>query len=155
MKFIDFILKNINKKWNWYLISSNPNIQLIDISHKQKVIDQLCKDYNLSYGYNKLCMLVIEHQRSLLLPMIFTIIKDRYMKINNMHVFTVTSPYNLSEHEQQDVYDFLQKKLLGIIACSYQIDSSLIAGIRLTSGTLLWEDSIKKRLKKLKNALRY
>ena len=130
------------------------NVPLITSDEKQKIIDQICEKQKLSAPYNKLCMLLISHQRALLLPIILKMIKAQYLKLKKINVFTVQSSYQLDTQEQVDIEKFLQKKIDGTIFCSYTIDKTLIAGVRISSGTLLWEHSIKKRLIKFKNALR-
>ncbi len=130
------------------------NISLIALDNKKRVLNDICERYKLSAPYNKMCMLLITHQRAILIPMVLRMIKDNYMKSKEIHIFSVTSSCELSEDQRRDIEEFLQKKLSGTISCSYEIDKTLIAGVRVTNGTLLWEHSIKKRLIKFKNALR-
>ncbi len=130
------------------------NISLINTTEKERHIEKICETFNLSSPYKKLCMLVIQHQRSILLPIIFIMIKDLYMKIKKEYHFTITTSQELTAIQKIDVQNFLKHNVSGNISCEYTIDLSLIAGIRMSNGVLLWEDSIKKRLKKFKNALR-
>ncbi len=129
------------------------NISLINQTEKERYIDNICNQFSLSNPYKKLCLLVVQHQRSILLPIIFNMIKESYMKIKKEYAFTVATPKELTEDQKKDVLCFLQDNLSGNISCKYTTDTSLIAGIRISNGFLLWEDSIKKRLTKFKNAL--
>ena len=130
------------------------NIPLVPVADKKRILDKICKDHNLSSMYHRLGTLLIAHQRALLIPMVFIMIKNHYKKLHKISAFVVTSSHELNQSEQCDIEQFLLKKLDGSVSCSYKIDKTLIAGVRMTSGTLLWEHSIQKRLIKFKNALR-
>lgn len=129
-------------------------LSLVPEKVKNKLLDDLCRQFTLPEGCKKLCLLLIKHQRITLLSDIFSDII--FFKEQDLHIthFNVTSSLQLSDEQRKQVVHFLDKRVHGSIDCTYQVDTSLIAGIRLQSASFLWEKSIKKRLRALQESLR-
>ena len=129
-------------------------LSLLPEQVKLNAIDMLCDRFSLPEGCKKLCLLLIKDQRISLLHDIFIFIlllREKDLKI--MH-FKLSSSVELSDSQKKQIEQFLDKQIDGSIDCVYRIDTSLIAGIRLQSRSLLWEQSVKKRLRVLQESLR-
>jgi len=129
-------------------------LSLLSEELKQKLVDDLCQKFTLPDGCKKLCFLLIKSRRVSLLSDIFNhIIIFKEQELHIAH-FKVTSSTGLSHEQKEQVVRFLDNSIHGSINCTYQVDTSLIAGIRLQSTSFLWEKSVKKRLRDLQESLR-
>lgn len=129
-------------------------LSLIPEDVKHRSLDELCQKFNLPQGCKKLCFLLIKSQRFSLLADVFShIVAFKEQELAMTH-FKVTSSSELSDTQKKQIIGFLDKRVHGSIDCDYQVDTSLVAGIRLQSASLLWEKSVKKRLRALQESLR-
>lgn len=129
-------------------------LSLVKEDVKHRLFNNLCRRFNLPEECKKLWFLLIKSQRASLLPDIFNYIitfKEQELRITH---FEVSSSCELSVQQKEQLMHFLDKRVKGTIDCSYRVDTSLIAGIRLQSASLLWEKSVKKRLRALQESLR-
>lgn len=129
-------------------------LSLVPEDVKHRLLDDLCQRFNLPKACKKLCFLLIKSQRVSLLSAILNhivILKEEELRITH---FNVTSSSELSGKQREQIVDFLDRRVHGSIDCTYRVDTSLVAGIRLQSTSLLWEKSVKKRLRALQESLR-
>lgn len=129
-------------------------LSLVPEEAKHRSLDDFSKRFNLPHGCKKLCFLLIKRQRISLLSDIFNYIvvfKEQELRITH---FDVSSSSELSDAQQEQIVAVLDNRVQGSINCTYRVDTSLVAGIRLQSASLLWEKSVKKRLRALQESLR-
>lgn len=129
------------------------NLPLIEPSITQKVLDLLCADFSTKVLFKKLMTLVCEKHRALLIPDILQCIVNLYRNRHNRMAFAITSAQKLSDEEKRTVEEFLKTETQKIVDANYDLDPSLIAGLRAQSDTLLWEHSVKRQLRMLKRSL--
>lgn len=129
-------------------------LSLVPEKVKHRLLDDFYQKFNLPEGCKKLCFLLIKSQRVSLLSDIFNYIitfKEKELRITH---FEVSSSCALSKQQKEHLMHFLDKRVQGAIDCTFRVDTALIAGIRLQSASLLWEKSVKKRLRALEESLR-
>lgn len=131
------------------------DLSLLPQKEKEKAIDTICKRFALPAFCKKLCMLLIEHQRAFLLVGVFAYIVEEYFKDTSTHFFVVSTTTDLNDSEKQTVESFLERHIEGSVSCEYKRDKTLIAGMRIYSHNLLWDNSVKGRLRAVKETLRF
>ncbi|MEX0940131.1 MAG: F0F1 ATP synthase subunit delta [Candidatus Babeliales bacterium] len=114
---------------------------------KRKAIDLIFQKFDLPIILKKLSNMLIEHERLFMLEKVFYYIQKTYKERNNLILFQIQTSYALSSEVLNQIISFLEKKTGNTILYETNINRKLIAGIRLQSETLLWEDSIAKRLR--------
>jgi F0F1-type ATP synthase delta subunit len=72
-----------------------------------------------------------------------------YKERMNIVEFSVTSAHELDAKNSMAVKRFLAKITGKTIMCTYSINTSLIAGMRLKSVEHMWEYSVRKRIESL------
>ncbi len=128
-------------------------LSLVKEEVKCGLFNDLCKRFDLPKECEKLFLLLMKSQRVSLLSDVFNCIvvfKEKELRITH---FKVASSSELSVQQKEQIMHFLDKRVQGAIDCAYRVDTSLIAGIRLQSTSLLWEKSVKKRLRALQESL--
>ena len=128
-------------------------LSLLPEQTKIKAVTDLCKQFKLPAFCQKLWMLLIKHQRTSLLPEILYLIVDLHQHDAHIMTFTVSSSVDLSDQQKQKIEKFLHTHVKGSVSCSYVLDKKLIAGIRLQSDSLLWENSVQGSLRMLHESL--
>lgn len=134
----------INKFTLYYL-----NISSVSCSNKIEFMDRLTKKFELNSLLSPLIILLIKNRKLTLLGVVLEKIIILYKEQNNIMDFNIVSSIPLSNKETQEIHAFLEKNTDKKINCFYEIDNRLIAGIRATSATFLWERSIAKYLRQI------
>ncbi len=94
----------------------------------------------------KLFLLLTTHSRAFLIPDVLWYIEKFYKKRSDSTDFIVKSAHVLNDTQKDRVKAFLYAYLGKNGICTYVIDSSLIAGIRIQSSDYMWEYSVRKQL---------
>ncbi len=129
------------------------NFSLIEHDVIQAVLDKLFKGLKTEELFKKLMQLLLKRRRALLMPEVLYYIASLYREKNNNVVFKVESSHELSEEDKKVLQQFLVEHTKKNISSDYKVDSTLIAGIRAQSETLLWEHSVKKQLRMMRRSL--
>lgn len=116
----------------------------------KQTTDLIIKKYQLPHSIKNLCYLLGVKKRMHLLPDVLKKIADLYKLKNNIVVWDIVTSHQCEQDELAPVINMLAAKTKSFISSSFNINSSLIAGIRAQSDTLLWEMSIKRSLQLLK-----
>ncbi len=130
------------------------DLSLLTFEDKRHAITQFLHNLHLPLSCSSLFELVLRHKRSLLFPDIFDQLAQLYRARLGIVLFTVESALPLTDQEKKDVELFLKSQITATIECSYVIDESLIAGIRMYNEKYLWEHSAKAQLRALSNTER-
>lgn len=67
--------------------------------------------------------------------------------------FVVSSSHELSREERQRIEEFIMAQIENHISTTFVVDKSLISGIRIKGKRFLWERSIAKQLRNIKQKL--
>ncbi len=123
----------------------------IPFEYKQKVLNAFVEQSSLPPILVQLIALLLRQQRIILLPLIFEQIVKLYEYRKKIMPFTFFTSYALTEDELTAITMFLEKQTHNHIISHQQLQPSLIAGIRLQSDFFLWEYSIAKQIRTLRN----
>lgn len=144
IKKLDTFFDN-HKKSIFFL--SVPNIEN---SQKEKLLAELFEKFGVKNLLKPLIDLLFEHKRIFLISEVLKHIKLLYKERKNIMMFNITSSHQLDDQDIEIIKQFLAFKTNKKIMSEYKIDKSIVAGIRLQSGTLLWEYSISKQCETLR-----
>ena len=122
-------------------------VPLIPRKIKEEALQDFCIRFELPDSIHKLIVLLLDHKRGDLIAAVFKAIVVQYKKRHAITTFFVSSTLPLTESQCVTIEQFMNQKIVGTKLFHYTIDSTLIAGIRIQSDTLLWEYSIAKRLR--------
>jgi len=122
----------------------------IDISIKKQVLDLVCKRFSLPLPVEQIIDLLLMHKRPYLLHQVLFHIAELYYDRQNILTFTITSSHPLAPESIEVIQNFLARKTGCTILYTHKVDKKLIAGIRLKSEVFVWEYSIHKHLRRVK-----
>lgn len=122
------------------------------ISRAQKIycIEKLFAHTQAPSLLLRVAKLLVEHQRIELLPLVCECIVQLYEKRNHIMPVTLTSFPALEAEQVKKIVNFLAEKTGQYITYTAHVDKKLIAGVRMQSGSFLWEYSIAQQLRVLK-----
>lgn len=144
-----FLEKNLEKDNDILMYFSLPGIP---VSVKSQGIDLFLKKLDLP-EFKKLMMLLIKQNRVFLFNEILKSLCLIFQKKTNTILFKVTSSFSLQHSDLDILHKFLAYNTGKKIMLKHTIDKNLIAGIKMQSGSLLWEYSIRKQLYNAKQSL--
>jgi F-type H+-transporting ATPase subunit delta len=108
----------------------------------------------VSDTFKNLISLLAENGRLASLPSIAINLESLKREAEGMVEVRVTSAFELSEKQQQDIASSLVKKLGKEVSITTSIDASLIAGAIIQAGDMVIDGSARGRLDKLAIALK-
>ncbi len=145
--FAEF-LKN-QRAFTAYL--SIPNITLLE---KHALIEKTLQHFGLGNEYKNLIGLLLKHKRiDFLLPVIKHII-DVFLTLQSITTFSIYSSHSLHNQEKQHILNFIKHEIPSkTIQAEFYCTPELISGIRIKSDRFLWERSIRKTLRTVKQTM--
>lgn len=108
----------------------------------------------VSDTFKNLISLLAENGRLASLPAVAVILESLKRESEGKVEVRVTSAFELSEKQQQDIAGSLVKKLGKEVSITTSIDASLIAGAIIQAGDMVIDGSARGRLDKLSIALK-
>lgn len=126
---------------------SVPNIKT---ETKCKLLAEIFEKFELEKILAPLIKILATHKRLFLIDEILKNIRLLYKENKNIMIFEITSSHQINTQDLEVIEKFLEFKTGKKIIYNYNLDKSLIAGIKLKSGTLLWEYSILKQCDSLR-----
>jgi F0F1-type ATP synthase delta subunit len=142
------------------LINNYKLLSLLQVSFlnhqelKKKCLAQLIDQFILPKSLLTLGTLLITAERMYLFPFILKKITQLYEKQMNIMSMHISCSHAISEATLKKFVLLLHSVTHSDIKPIFFIDTSLIAGIRAHSKTILWEHSIKKTLKAIKTQVK-
>jgi len=134
-----------HKKTLFFL--SIPNI---NPEQKYTLLVKLLKQFEAFEHLEALIRLLLNHKRVFLIKDVLKQIILLYKELKNIMLFNITSSDQLDESSLEIIEKFLATNSGKNIIWQHKIDKNLVAGIRLKSDSLLWEYSIQKQCKTLR-----
>ena len=111
------------------------------------------EEFFVEAGYKKifvpLILLLTESKRLVLLPGILRKIYKLYLARQNIMHFTIESAVELTQQEIDSFVSFLRKETGKEIQYTLKLNLDLIAGVKIFSDTLGFENSIRQKLNRL------
>ena len=129
------------------------SLSMVDDESKKRFIDLFFEKFNLFDSLKKLFYLLLKNKNIFITADVLRDIYNLYKKRNNLADLQVISSVELSSSELNEIKQFFENLSNKEVVVRQHVNPSLIAGIRLQTNTLLWEHSIAKQLRELKQKL--
>lgn len=124
-------------------------ISTLDDEVKRKGLRELCQKFKLPAAFETLIDLLLHDGRAYLFAAVLDVLVLTYRKVHAIAEFHVTSASVLKPDTRVFLEKFMNGKTTSTNFYTYDLNQSLIAGVRMQSDTLLWEYSIDKKLRAL------
>lgn len=138
-----------------YNLLSLLKVQLIDPIKKIEMLKSvLVEKYHINDSIIQLIELLARDKRTFLIDHVLQYIADLYQEKHTIHIFTIMTSGPINDESREIIKKFLSHLVPHAIIDSYTIKKELIAGIAMQSHSLLWEYSIAKDLRTLRQLYR-
>lgn len=124
---------------------------IIDKSAKIKLVDAIAKQYKLEKIFNQFLHVLIKNARCNLLPQITKSVKKLVAGAKGIKLVEVVSAYELSKKSQQNIEEFLEKKIGSKLEATFTTDESIIGGVVVKYDSNLIDCSVEAGLRKIEN----
>lgn len=124
-------------------------LPVIEHAVKLHALQVIAQQENVPASIMTLMKLLLKNKLLGLLPAVLAAIIRQYREQAGIMSFVMTSSPELTTQEIHALVEFLARLTGRSIIYDYKVDTRLIAGIRLQSTTLLWEQSIRKQLQSI------
>ena len=124
-------------------------ITTIPMAVKEEAFRKIFKTFGINTHTEKLMKLLLTHGRIEILNNVLRQIRFGYKRRFNIEKFMITTSHPLTKSEQIKVKQFIASQSNATLMTKFNVDPSLIIGIRIESMIFLWERSIKKILTEL------
>lgn len=116
-------------------------------NYKNKCFEKVFNHYSIAQCFYGLTNLLIAHHRTYLFAdALICIVKLFYLRMGYVN-FTISSSHELDSSMVEQIHAFIKQLTGKKVLSKLKIDPSLIAGIRMSSENMVWENSIKKKLR--------
>lgn len=139
------------------LLQSNDTIRrslyspIIDKSAKVRLVDAIVAKYKLGKIFKQFLHVLIKNARCNLLPQITRSVKKLVSNSKGIKLVEVVSAYELSKKSQQDMEEFLEKKIGSKLEATFTTDESIIGGVVIKYDSNLIDCSVEAALRKIEN----
>ena len=125
------------------------------ISHliKQKVLNKIAQSLNLSEPIIKVMFVLLEQGRIEILDKVIDQIVFMYRRRKNIRLFFIQSSHPLAKEEEDKIINFVKYVSKGDIITKFEVNEKLICGLGIRSKNFLWERSIAKKFRDVKQSI--
>lgn len=124
-------------------------VSSLSIKAKQDALVFISKQIGLKDVFITLLFLLIDKKRSSLFVEVFKQLRLELKRRKSITEWMVTSSLVLNDVQKNTIEAFLKKIVGAHSICTYKQNQALIAGVRIQSDTLLWENSLQQRLQRI------
>ncbi len=143
-----FLFLKKNRWFYFYLGMSH-----IDHATKQQAIDLVGEILNCCHHTSRLINTLIKHNRIELLDAVIEQILTCYNKSKNVETFTILTSHMLQKDEKECVLKSIRSLTEHNIQATFDVDPSLICGIKIQSDRSFFERSISRQLKDFEQSI--
>lgn len=122
---------------------------MLESQEVERCVQLFIQRFALPQTIEKICMLLLAHNRIFLLGSVLHDICCIHKEKNNEIDVTVSTAHEVSSEQIEFLKKFFTYYSKATVTMSVVHDASLIAGIRMQSDMWLWEDSVAKKLRVL------
>ncbi len=122
-------------------------------SKKQKLAQEVLEHMQVEPKISRFLLLLIENDRFELLPDLIATLPELWNKEHGVVTFEVSSVIPLSEGQKRTLQTKLEVMEKGPVALKYRQNPSLIGGLSLRKGNIVYDISLKGDLGKLKEKI--
>ena len=124
---------------------------IIDKSAKVRVVDAIAKGYKFEKIFKQFLRVLIKNARCESLPQITKSVKKLVSDAKGIKLVEVVSAYDLSKKSQQNMREFLEKKIGSDLEAAFITDESIIGGVVIKYDSNLIDCSVGAGLRKIEN----
>lgn len=121
------------------------------IAFLEKTINK--QDAQLLEPINNFLQLLAEHKRLSLLPEVHALFEEQIAQQAGYLSTTITSAFQLTQQQQVALTDRLSKQLKSSLQATFSSDSRIMAGVLVRIDNWVMDDTVSRKLKRLKTAL--
>ncbi len=120
---------------------------------KWQALQQVFTHVKAPASLHSLIHMIVNQGRSLLLPEVLHAIISLYYERKRVMKCTIMTSHPIDDAAREIIRRFMMRQTRWNIVYTYEVNPSLIAGIRVLGDTVLWEYSIDKQLRNSNLAL--
>jgi F-type H+-transporting ATPase subunit delta len=124
---------------------------IIDRSAKVRLVDAIVERYKFEKIFNQFLRVLIKNARCNLLPQITKSVKKLISDAKGIKLVEVVSAYDLPKKSQQNMQEFLEKKIGSKLEATFTTDASIIGGVVIKYDSNLIDCSVEAGLRKIEN----
>ena len=148
-KKIKSLLEICRGNFDFLTFLKNPTYK---IESQQKIFKDISNIMNLNSTLKNFLQFIIIKRRIYFLDKIL----EKFIKLNakkGIIEATLISSKALSNDEKNKISDQISKSIRSNVNFSFSIDKSLISGVRIQVGSLMVENSVSNKLKRIKQTM--
>ena len=126
---------------------------LLPVSRKKKIAEGILSKSSMQQKTTRFILLLIENDRLELLSGIIEFLPDLWNKEKGIVTYEVLSVVPLTDSQEKKLQDKLEHIENKPVALKYKKDPSLIGGISLRKGNIVYDVSIKGDLERLREQI--
>jgi F-type H+-transporting ATPase subunit delta len=129
------------------------SIPTISNDMKEYILEKIFEKLNICNTIKILVNPLLQHRRIEMFRDIIRHIIIMIRELNDIITLHVITSHKLAEEEQKKIIVKLRKMSKTKIFVLFNVDSKLVAGIKIYCNNMLWESSVSSRLKKIERAI--
>ena len=153
------LLDLYQKQWCdiWHLILKSPNLKLIfnnpqiTTFKKLKIVDEIFGNQNLEKEVINFFRLLITKNRFFLFEEIYNVFNDLYLKEKNTSIVELTTSETIEKSKEEKIKYSLEKFFETKVELKTKVDTEILGGIIVRTGSYLVDGSLKNFLTQIKN----
>lgn len=122
-------------------------------AEKRGVAEKISARLGASRIVSNFLFVVIDHQRTQLLPEIFQLFQDVLRERQGIAEAHVSSPVELSDAQKKQLGQTLERLTGKKMQAWYTLDAKLLGGVRVRVGDMVYDGSLRNRLDHLRERL--
>ncbi len=117
---------------------------------KMQALTKIAHAFKLDKSVVRLMILLLEQDRIEILDRVLSFIILSFQERKGIEVFTVMSSHPLTKEEKLKVIKFIEFNTPKKVNAEFLVDEKLLVGLRIKSHSFLWERSIEKQLRDIR-----
>ena len=142
-----------------HLFSAQKNLQdvlispFLPLTKKTEIVAQILAEIPLKGKAGRFLLLLVENNRLPLLPDILNRLPELWNEEHGIATFVVSSVVPLNDTQKKRLEEKLLKLEKRPVSLSYRIDPSLVAGLSIRKGNIVYDASLQGELESLKRKI--
>ena len=122
-------------------------------AEKRGVAEKIATRLGASKIVRNFLFVVIDHQRTQLLPEIFRSLQDVVRERQGVAEANISSPAELSDAQKKQLAETLQRLTGKNVEARFTLDAKLLGGVMVRVGDTIYDGSLRNRLDRLRDRL--
>lgn len=121
----------------------------LSTAKKKNLAEKILSSMSIDSKVERFILLLLEHGRIELLPDILELLPDMWNEKRGISTLEVSSVVPLTDSQKQKLSKKLEQLEKAPVALKFRLDPSLIGGLSITKGNVVYDVSLKGDLNKL------